>query len=77
MKSKLVIIPAYNEENNIESVIRSVWQFLPDVDIIVINDGSSDNTVNILERLGINIISLPYNCGYGVAVQTGFLYAIC
>ena len=75
MKSKLVIIPAYNEENNIEDVIYNIWRTSSDLDIIVINDGSSDQTPDIVEKLGVKLISLPYNLGYGVALQTGFLYA--
>jgi len=75
MKSKLVIIPAYNEEKNIGDVIHNIWKTSPDFDIVVINDGSSDKTSNIVEKLGVKLISLPYNLGYGVALQTGFLYA--
>jgi glycosyltransferase involved in cell wall biosynthesis len=75
MKSKLVIIPAYNEEKNIEDVIHNIWKFSSDLDILVINDGSNDQTTNIVEKLGVKLISLPNNLGYGAALQTGFLYA--
>lgn len=75
MKSKLVIIPAYNEENNIVDVIQNIWKTSLDLDILVINDGSNDQTSEMVEKLGVNLISLPYNLGYGVALQTGFLYA--
>ncbi len=75
MKSKLVIIPAYDEENNIEDVIRNIWKTSLNLDILVINDGSNDQTANVVEKLGVKLISLPYNLGYGVALQTGFLYA--
>lgn len=75
MKSKLVIIPAYNEEKNIEDVIHNIWKFSSDIDILVVNDGSSDQTANIVEKLGVKLISLPNNLGYGAALQTGFLFA--
>ena len=70
-----MIIPAFNEEKNIGDVIHNIWKISPDLDIVVINDGSSDKTVNIVEKFGVKLISLPYNLGYGVALQTGFLYA--
>lgn len=75
MESKLVLIPAYNEEKNIRDVINNIRKILPELDILVINDGSSDQTANIIKEMGINSISLPFNLGYGVALQTGFLYA--
>lgn len=74
-KSKLVIIPAYNEEENIAKVIHSLQRVSHDLDILVINDGSSDYTAKIVDELGVKLISLSYNFGYGVALQTGFLYA--
>lgn len=75
MKSELVLIPAYNEEKNICDVIHNVRDVLPETDILVVNDGSSDQTGRMVEELGVNLISLPFNLGYGVALQTGFLYA--
>lgn len=75
IKSKLVIIPAYNEEGNIARVIGHLQRVAEDLDILVINDGSSDDTAKIVGQLGVKIISLSYNFGYGVALQTGFIYA--
>lgn len=75
MKSKLVIIPAFNEEKNIESVIHSISEVSLDLDILVIDDGSTDQTAAIVDKLGMKLISLPNNLGYGVALQTGFIYA--
>ncbi len=80
-----IVIPAYNEEKNIESVLAEVhkvkqshpnWVLLP----IVVNDGSTDNTEKVLDqiesRYGAHAITLPLNLGIGRAVQTGFRYAV-
>lgn len=63
----IIIIPAYNEEKNIGAVLEGIQKKSPGFPILVINDGSSDNA---------EVISLPYNSGYGIALQTGFLYAV-
>ncbi len=75
MIPKLVLIPAFNEEKNIANVIRDIKKVSSGFDILVINDGSDDQTANVVSKLGVNVISLPYNLGYGVALQSGFLYA--
>jgi glycosyltransferase involved in cell wall biosynthesis len=72
----LVIVPAYNEEQNIPNVIADLRDNFPQGDIVVINDGSRDNTSGIAKSLGVNVIDLPYNLGIGGAVQTGFIYAL-
>ena len=72
---KLIIIPAYNESENIEKTIRSIEENAKGFDYIVINDCSTDDTKRICERIGYNIISLPINLGIGGAVQTGYKYA--
>jgi glycosyltransferase involved in cell wall biosynthesis len=72
----LAIIPAYNEAGSIARVILSIKQHQPDMDIVVINDGSSDDTAAVARRTGLAIvINLPVNLGIGGAVQTGYLYA--
>ncbi len=71
----LVIVPAYNEEGNITGVIKDLSDNFPNEDILIVNDGSSDNTSEAARDLGINVIDLPYNLGIGGAMQTGFLYA--
>lgn len=75
----LVIIPAYNEEKNIVNTVNSLKKVnIEDVnlDYIVINDGSKDNTKEILEKNNIKFIDLPCNLGIGGAVQTGYKYAL-
>ena len=71
----LIIIPAYNEQDNIVKVTQNLKENYPQYDYIVINDGSSDNTENMLESNNIPHISLIRNLGIGGAVQTGYKYA--
>ena len=71
----LVIIPAYREADRIERVIRGIRESEPNVDILVIDDGSSDQTAYLAEKAGAMVAVHPFNMGYGVAVQTGFKYA--
>jgi len=75
-KQAIIIIPAYNEEENIAGVINGIKDVVPDADILVVNDGGQDRTAEIVQELGELVINLPYNMGYGVALQTGFKYAL-
>lgn len=72
---KLIIIPAYNESESIEKTIRSIKSNAPGFDYVVINDCSSDNTREILEKNNFNYVNLSVNLGIGGAVQTGYRYA--
>ncbi|MBR3317409.1 MAG: glycosyltransferase family 2 protein [Atopobiaceae bacterium] len=69
----LVVIPAYNEEQSILAVVDSVRA--AGYDYVVINDGSTDGTLDVCREHGINVVSLPQNLGIGGAVQTGHIYA--
>ncbi|MGM9979575.1 MAG: glycosyltransferase family 2 protein [Clostridium sp.] len=75
MKDLLVIVPAYNEEMNITGVINELREDIPEADILVINDCSTDNTPKILEENNVNYITTPFNLRYAGGVQTGFKYA--
>lgn len=72
---KLIIIPAFNEESNIEKTVCSILKGAPEFDYVVINDCSTDHTRAICEERGFNIVNLPINLGIGGAVQTGYKYA--
>ncbi|MBO1681309.1 glycosyltransferase family 2 protein [[Clostridium] scindens] len=72
---KLIIIPAYNESENIERTIRSIEKYASDFDYVIVNDCSTDNTKNICIRNQFNFVDLPINLGIGGAVQTGYRYA--
>jgi Glycosyltransferases involved in cell wall biogenesis len=71
----LIIIPALNEAGRIERVINSVKNYTKDADILVIDDGSVDDTVKVATESGAKVISLPFNVGVGAALQTGYKYA--
>lgn len=72
----LVVVPAYNEQNNILKVVWDVRQHLPEADILIINDCSLDRTSDTARNAeGVMVVDLPHNLGIGGAVQTGFKYA--
>ena len=72
----LFVIPAYNEEANIEKVLKEIKKDASFADIVVINDCSKDNTKDIVERNGVKCISNIFNMRYAMAVQTGIKYAL-
>ena len=72
---KLVIIPAYNEAENLAKVIEGIKTLEEEFDYIIINDGSTDDTQKVCEDMAYNVVRLPINSGIGVAVQTGYKYA--
>ena len=71
----LVIMPAWNEEEVIGNTITELLQRVPEVDLVVVNDGSTDHTSEIARRAGAFVIDLPYNMGVGAAMRTGYKYA--
>lgn len=73
-KRVLVIIPAYNESENIERVVSGLIENFPQYDYIVVNDGSKDNTAEICRRNGYNMLDLAINLGLAGGVQAGFKY---
>jgi len=71
----LVIIPAYNEEDSIGRVIEDVRTNCPQMDILVVNDGSADHTSDRARASGVVVLDLPFNLGIGGGMQTGYKYA--
>jgi glycosyltransferase involved in cell wall biosynthesis len=71
----IVIVPAYNESGNIDTVVADIRAHAPSADVVVIDDCSVDDTKHQAKALGANVISLPTNLGIGGAVQTGLIYA--
>ncbi|MCJ7619142.1 MAG: glycosyltransferase, partial [Anaerolineae bacterium] len=63
----LIVVPAYNEAQNIGTVIGSVREVVPTADVLVVDDGSPDGTAAVARQAGARVISLPFNLGYGVA----------
>jgi glycosyltransferase involved in cell wall biosynthesis len=72
----LVIIPAYNEEKRITSVIRGVKDRLPQAEVVIVDDGSHDKTRRAAIEAGAKVLSHPINLGYGAALQTGYKFAL-
>jgi glycosyltransferase involved in cell wall biosynthesis len=72
----LVFIPAWNEEASVATVISGVRDSLPDADVLVVDDGSTDETAARARKAGAVVASLPFNQGLGAALQTGYLYAL-
>ena len=72
----LIIVPAYNEEKSIYNVITSIKFNIPWADVVVINDGSKDNTYLEAKKAGVKVINLIENLGIGGAVQSGYIYAL-
>lgn len=71
----LVIIPCYNEAENIERVVSDLRRAAPDVDYLIVNDCSTDRSAAICRENGFSYLSLPINLGIGGGVQSGYLYA--
>jgi len=72
----LVVIPAYNEALNIEKTVKDIQQNAPNVDYVVVNDGSKDNTLEVIQKNNFNHIDGFCNLGLFGAVQTGFKLAM-
>jgi glycosyltransferase involved in cell wall biosynthesis len=72
----LIVIPAYNEAETIATVLKGLQQAVPQFDRVVVNDGSSDATGEVVAGLGEKQLKLPCNLGYGQALQTGLKYAL-
>ena len=75
MNTYLVLIPAFNESADLKKVLNDVRGNIPQADILVVNDGSTDHTSEIARNAGVMVLDIPYNMGYGGAVQTGFRFA--
>lgn len=75
-RKTLIIIPAYNEEKSISAVISAIKNFSADFDILVVDDASTYSTAQLAMTAGARLLSLPFNMGYGIALQKGFKYAI-
>ena len=68
-----VIIPAYNEAARVASVVTGAVEHLP---VLVVDDGSTDDTAGTAAALGARVVRHPFNMGYGAAIQTGYMYAL-
>lgn len=72
----LVVLPAWNEEDSLPGVLAEIREHLPEVGVLVVNDGSADRTSAVARRHGAAVLDLPFNLGVGGAMRAGFRYAI-
>lgn len=75
MTKTLILIPAYNEADNVGAVVGAVRAVHPDFDVLVVDDGSLDHTEQAARAAGAAVVRLSQNMGYGVAIQAGYKYA--
>lgn len=71
----LVLVPVFNEEESIAGVIDNIRANLKEVDILIINDGSTDTSAEKAEKKGVFVINHPFNMGIGTSLQTGCRFA--
>lgn len=71
----LVIMPAWNESENVGNTVREVLSHSPRYDVVVVDDGSTDDTGHQARLAGATVLTLPFNMGVGGAMRTGFTFA--
>ena len=76
MTRTVAVIPAYTEEAALPDVLAELAAVCPDLDVVVVSDGSRDATAAVARAAGVNVVELPYNLGIGGALQTGFRFAV-
>ena len=74
-RTALAVVPAYNEAATIAGVISSLRRHAPEFDVLIVDDGSTDDTSLLARAAGARVVRPPFNLGIGGAVQTGFVYA--
>ncbi|MBA3294601.1 MAG: glycosyltransferase family 2 protein [Geodermatophilaceae bacterium] len=72
----LVVTPAWNEEECIAGTIREIQAAVPQADVLVVDDGSADRTVDRARAAGAAVLVLPFNLGVGAAMRAGFKFAL-
>ena len=71
----LIVMPAYNESQAVGDVVREAFTVLPGISILVVDDGSTDDTAKVAAAAGARVARLPFNLGVGGAMRLGFRYA--
>ena len=73
---ELLIVPAYDEAERLPALLAELRRSLPELAVLVIDDGSRDATAAVAARAGARVVRHPFNLGYGAALQTGYKYAL-
>jgi glycosyltransferase involved in cell wall biosynthesis len=73
---RIAVVPARNEEGAVGAVVAEIRAFDPQLDVVVLDDGSTDRTAEVARAAGAYVVRLPFNVGIGAAVQTGFKFAL-
>lgn len=73
---RIAVVPARNEEGSVAGVVEQIRAFDPDMEVVVVDDGSADRTAAVAAAAGARVVRLPFNLGIGGAVQTGFRFAL-
>jgi glycosyltransferase involved in cell wall biosynthesis len=73
---RIAVVPARNEERSVAGVVEQLRAFDPDMEVVVVDDGSADRTAAVAAAAGARVVRLPFNLGIGGAVQTGFRFAL-
>ena len=71
----IVVIPAFNEEESLPAVLQQLREVVPELDIVVVDDGSDDGTAEVVRRAGVPCVPLPFNLGIGGALRAGYRFA--
>lgn len=72
----LIVLPAYNEASRLDPIVREIRARWPDADVLVVDDGSADETSARARSAGAHVATHPFNLGYGAALETGYRYAM-
>jgi glycosyltransferase involved in cell wall biosynthesis len=76
MGDTLLLIPAFDEAPRLPEVLRGVERAVPNLPVVVVDDGSRDDTARVARAQGARVLRHPFNLGYGAALQTGYKYAL-
>lgn len=72
----LIVVPAWNEAESLPTVLAEIRSAVPEAGLVVVNDGSSDETSSVARSSGVDVLDLPFNLGVGGAMRAGFRYAL-